>query len=267
MLSIMSALASRSTTPASVSSMASNTPVVAQRRYRRNTLFHLPYSSGSCRHCEPMRAIHIMPSKKQRLSCAGRQPRPRSAASFSDEERRLARAKAATARRDGMATIIPSTLERWFTPETRHRRPDIVDRVAKSMRADDPAIHAAIWDMIASLDFAGQLGEIACPTLVMTGEADPICPPATAQVLHDGIAASCRRPRTCASWNSPGSSTRALPRSFKRVVWGREAEHSFRGCTRRVPRWDAGTTTQFRTPGHCLWLSQFPPFTLMHGHN
>lgn len=25
-------------------------------------LFHLPYSSGRCRHCAPVRAIHIMPS-------------------------------------------------------------------------------------------------------------------------------------------------------------------------------------------------------------
>jgi hypothetical protein len=40
-LSIMSAVVSRSITAASVSSMASNTPVTTQRRYRRNTLFHL----------------------------------------------------------------------------------------------------------------------------------------------------------------------------------------------------------------------------------
>ena len=58
------------------------------------------------------------------------------------------------------------------------------------MRAGNPAIYAAMWNMIASLDFAGRLGEIACPTLVMTGEADPICPPATARKLHDGIAGS-----------------------------------------------------------------------------
>ena len=62
-LSIMSALASRSTACASVSSIASNTPVMVQRRQRRNTLFHLPYPSGRRRHCAPVRAIHIMPSE------------------------------------------------------------------------------------------------------------------------------------------------------------------------------------------------------------
>lgn len=62
-LSIMSALRSRSTSSASVSSIASKTPVSTQRRYRRKILFHLPYSSGRCRHCAPVRAIHSVPSK------------------------------------------------------------------------------------------------------------------------------------------------------------------------------------------------------------
>ncbi|WP_443021760.1 hypothetical protein [Shinella sp. 838] len=55
--------AARSTSSARVSSIASNTPVSTQRRYRRKTLFHLPYSSGKCRYCAAVRAIHIMPSK------------------------------------------------------------------------------------------------------------------------------------------------------------------------------------------------------------
>ncbi len=59
-----------------------------------------------------------------------------------------------------MAAIIPPTLDRWFTPETKAKRPDILDRVRKSMLADDPAIYAAMWDMIAGLDFAPRLGEI-----------------------------------------------------------------------------------------------------------
>lgn len=52
-----------STSSASVSSIPSNTPVSTHRRYRRKTLFHLPYSSSRCRHCAPVRATHIMPSK------------------------------------------------------------------------------------------------------------------------------------------------------------------------------------------------------------
>jgi hypothetical protein len=45
-LSIMSALASRATISASVSIIASNTPVITQRRYRRKTLFPLAIFVG-----------------------------------------------------------------------------------------------------------------------------------------------------------------------------------------------------------------------------
>jgi len=61
--SIMSADRSRPAISARLSNMASNTPPSTQRRYRRKTLFHLPYSSGSWRHCAPVRAIHSIPSK------------------------------------------------------------------------------------------------------------------------------------------------------------------------------------------------------------
>ena len=112
------------------------------------------------------------------------------ASTFPEHERSFALGRAATARRDGMAAIIAPTLDRWFTPETKAQRPDILDRVRKSMLADDPAIYAAMWDMIASLDFAPRLKEIHCPTLIMTGETDPICPPAVAGALQAGIQGS-----------------------------------------------------------------------------
>lgn len=109
------------------------------------------------------------------------------AASFSEEQRGFARNRAAVARRDGLSSIIPPTLERWFTAETRMRRPDIIDRVTKSLSADDPLIYAAMWEMIAQLHLAPRLGEIMCPTLIMTGDRDPICPPDVARALHAGI--------------------------------------------------------------------------------
>ena len=112
------------------------------------------------------------------------------AATFSEEERSSARDRAATARRNGMAAIVPPTLDRWFTPETKAQRPDILDRVRKSMLAGDPATYAAMWEMIAGLNFAPRLGEIGCSTLIMTGATDPICPPETARALHAAIPGS-----------------------------------------------------------------------------
>lgn len=87
-----------------------------------------------------------------------------------------------------MAAVVQSTLERWFTPETRARRPDIMDRVSKTLLADNPAVHAAIWEMIAAFETHDRLKEITCPTLVLVGDRDPSTPPSTASALAKAIA-------------------------------------------------------------------------------
>jgi len=109
------------------------------------------------------------------------------ACTFSDEVRKGMRARAQAVRTGGMAAVLESSLERWFTPETRSRRPDIIDRVSKTILADDPGIHAAIWEIISNFDVQDRLAEIACPALVLVGERDPSTTPAMASVLTSGI--------------------------------------------------------------------------------
>ncbi len=109
------------------------------------------------------------------------------AAAFADEARNAMRTRAAMAREGGMQAVLRTTIERWFTPDTQARRPDLVDRVSKTLLANDPLVHAAMWDMIAALDLVGHLQRISCPTLVLVGEFDPSSPPAAARVLRDRI--------------------------------------------------------------------------------
>jgi 3-oxoadipate enol-lactonase len=109
------------------------------------------------------------------------------ASHFSDEVRNGMRSRAETVRTEGMAAVVQSSLERWFTPETRTQRPDIIDRVTKTLLADDPATHAAIWDVISKLDIHTRLGEIRCPTLILVGERDPSTPPSVARGLSEAI--------------------------------------------------------------------------------
>ena len=112
------------------------------------------------------------------------------AAAFPEPARAGMRERAATVRAGGMQAVIGSTLDRWFTPETRALRPDIIDRVTKTLLADDAAVHAAMWDMIAGLDLAGALHRVTCPTLILVGEHDPSSPVAAAKILAERIAGS-----------------------------------------------------------------------------
>ena len=109
------------------------------------------------------------------------------ASRFSTEARAGMKARAETTRRSGMAAVLPSSLDRWFTPQTRALRPDLIDRVTKTILGDDPAVHAAIWDIISEFDVHDRLSEIRCPALVLVGEHDPSTPPSAATALAERI--------------------------------------------------------------------------------
>ena len=112
------------------------------------------------------------------------------AAAFAEEGRAGMRTRARMAREGGMAAVLPSTLERWFTDATVARRPDLIERVSRTLLADDPLVHGAMWDMISALDLVDQLHRITCPTLILVGEHDPSSPVSAARTLHERIAGS-----------------------------------------------------------------------------
>ena len=112
------------------------------------------------------------------------------APSFPDEVRQGMRARAELVRGQGMAAVVESSLQRWFTRETREHRPDITDRLTKTLLCSDAATHAAIWDIISWLDLDDRLPEISCPTLVLVGEQDPSTPPDVASHLAGAIRGS-----------------------------------------------------------------------------
>ena len=109
------------------------------------------------------------------------------ASHFPDTARDTMRTRAETVREGGMIAVLQSSLVRWFTQKTRTQRPDIVDRITKTLLRDDPATHAAIWDVISTLDLRSRIVEIACPTLILVGEHDPSTPPSMAYELRDAI--------------------------------------------------------------------------------
>lgn len=109
------------------------------------------------------------------------------ASEFAEAARAGMRDRARRLREGGMPAVVEETMARWFTPETRAGRPDLVERATRTLLGDDPAVHAACWEAVAALDTTARLAAIACPALVLVGEADPSCPPAAARLMHQAI--------------------------------------------------------------------------------
>lgn len=106
---------------------------------------------------------------------------------FPDAARGIIRRRAATVRSEGIEPVLPALLEHWLGPAAHEERPDLVDRVAKTVLRQDPGLHAAMWELIARVDLEELVSAIALPTLVLVGEHDDSSPPSTAQRLADLI--------------------------------------------------------------------------------
>ncbi len=69
--------------------------------------------------------------------------------------------------------------------------PEVIDEVARNMaRTIRLPGYAQAAEAMAGTDHSERLGEITCPTLVVVGELDAVCPPAEAQRIAEAIPAS-----------------------------------------------------------------------------
>ncbi len=112
------------------------------------------------------------------------------AAIFSEAGRNAMLERSRVLREGGMQRVVQSSIERWFAKETIARRPDLIDRATKTLLADDPLVHAALWDMMYGFDVRSELSRVTCPTLIITGELDGSTPSSAAQAIHEQIAGS-----------------------------------------------------------------------------
>ncbi len=126
-----------------------------------------------------------------------------SAATFTQQARAAIRQRGEITRRGGMNAVLEQTLERWFTPKFRLRRPEVIDSITKTLLRNSPDVHAAMWDAIAKLDLETCLASISCPTLVLVGEKDPTTPVSASQFIAERISGAELRVIADASHMSP----------------------------------------------------------------
>ena len=83
----------------------------------------------------------------------------------------------AAMRERGVAPVLETLRERWFTPEFAAARPDVIARRLQQVIDTDPEVFLSVFDIYAGTEMAPWLREIEVPSLVLTGEFDGGCPP------------------------------------------------------------------------------------------
>jgi 3-oxoadipate enol-lactonase len=95
--------------------------------------------------------------------------------------------RAAVARNAGMAGIADQIIAATLAPRTHAENQGAVAFVRESILRQPPEGYARNCEALARAQMA-DLGSITAPTLLVTGDCDPVGPVSMAQVLADGIA-------------------------------------------------------------------------------
>jgi len=93
-----------------------------------------------------------------------------------------------TVLRDGLDSVIPGTLERWFTPSFHSAHPDVVAATSAMLHATDVQGYSACCAAIRDADFRASLQFIHSPTLVIAGTHDPVTTPEDGRYIAQNIA-------------------------------------------------------------------------------
>lgn len=91
---------------------------------------------------------------------------------------RIAKAKA-----EGMAAMVESTLQRWFSDEFRKSNPDTMRKIANGIASTSVNGFSGCCQAISEINTFDRLKEITCPVLILVGEHDHGTPPEMAHAM------------------------------------------------------------------------------------
>lgn len=93
----------------------------------------------------------------------------------------------AAMRQRGIAPVLETLKERWFTPEFAAARPDVIARRLQQVIETDAQVFLSVFDIYAETEMAPWLHEVHAPSLVLTGEFDGGCPPRLNQLIAKAL--------------------------------------------------------------------------------
>jgi 3-oxoadipate enol-lactonase len=92
--------------------------------------------------------------------------------------------RAESVERGGMRLVADVTIERAFAPVVVETCPEVLRSFRGEFLANDPHGYASVSRALSSFHLTNRLSEIECPTLLLTGELDTLCPPAEAAAMQ-----------------------------------------------------------------------------------
>lgn len=93
-----------------------------------------------------------------------------------------------TVRAHGMEAMVEPTVQRWFSDDFKSANPDVLDAVRAQIRGTDPHGYQGCIAAFLTLDFRRRIGDIAVPTLFVSGADDHLGgPPDIMQGLAEAV--------------------------------------------------------------------------------
>jgi 3-oxoadipate enol-lactonase len=96
-------------------------------------------------------------------------------------------ARIKAARNAQMESLVPQTIDRWFTKEFQERSPEAVRRIAAMVRSTPPLGYASACAAIRDMDQREAIRSIVNPVLVIVGQHDPATPPSMGGLIAHSI--------------------------------------------------------------------------------
>ncbi len=98
--------------------------------------------------------------------------------------------RAETVRQHGVEAIVAASVERWSSAGLAERRPDLIARMERMIRATSANGYRGCAAALARLNYGPRLSEIDRPALVICGSEDHGAPPENTRQMHQMIKGS-----------------------------------------------------------------------------
>jgi len=90
-------------------------------------------------------------------------------------------------RERGVANVLETLVDRWYTDDFISAHPEIIERRLQQVINTDERVFLNVFKIYASTEMAPWLHKVAAPSLVLTGEDDGGCNPRLNQSIADAL--------------------------------------------------------------------------------